>query len=700
MSKTRAPSFVEAHRTSPTATRLRVRLVRTVVDSPEGSPQHRRVSSATSRRETLDALRGFAMLVVLVYHIHPTLLPGGFLGLDIFFVLSGYLITTLLLSERARTGAISMRRFFGRRIRRLWPASWMVLALVAVAGLFEVWTPDQQRGLPGTTTAAVLQLANWHQMNAGGYVDAFVAPSPLQHYWSLSLEEQFYLLWPPVLLVLLRWRPRVVFPTAVIAAMAASTWSVHVSDTFQRAYLGTDTRIGAILAGALLAWVLRSRPLEGFAPGTPRTLSRIAGAIAVAGMFALCFVLDIEENSMRTGGFLMLAALSLVATLGALNVPEMPRWMAPFAFVGRVSFCMYLVHWPLLVALAPDASMLSRWLVGGPVALALAVGLQRTIEQPFIQRRDDPVLRLSSAALVPVAVVALVISAPSEQTIIEEVEESLGEVADPVVPTTAVPETPTTGSGAETSRTTAPSSTLPPCIPENGDGRQFQGGSGPFDPSTIEEIADPSKQACEGQLVVLILGDSTGRGVANGIASIADARIQLWDRTTLGCSVGPERCDDWRGPWTEAVQTIRPDVVVLHFGIIPDFKGVQDPPFLTPEGARFRVEQLTGVVDVVRATGAEVFIVSPPTPITPQALFYCENQARNSNCDPAWSDAWRETVAEVAKRTGIEVLDVHAWDRARGGGAADRPDGLHYTGRALQENARWLINELVTRVRR
>ncbi|NLA36696.1 MAG: acyltransferase family protein [Actinobacteria bacterium] len=644
------------------------------------------------------------MVVVLIYHIQPDVLPGGFLGLDIFFVLSGYLITTLLLSERERNGRISLKRFFTRRIRRLWPLSWTVLTLICIASLFDVWTPDQQRGLPGSTLAALLQVANWHQMNAGGYVDAFVAPSPFQHYWSLSLEEQFYLLWPPVLMLLLRWRPRFVFPAVITAGIAVSAYSINWMDSFQRAYLGTDTRVVGILVGVLLAWLMRSRPLDGFEPGFARTASLVAGGLAFAALFALCFVLDIETTTLTVGGFLGLAVLSVIATLGGLNMPTMPAWMKPFAYMGRVSFAVYLVHWPLLVALAPDASQLTRWLVGGPISFILAVALHKMIELPYLERRDEPGLRWANASLIGVAALALFVSVPEGLTTTEKVEESLGQVADPVSPgaeqgTTIAPSDSTTPGGDGTAET-VPETTLPPCIPATGDGRTFGGGSGPFDPKTIEEIDDPSAQACADQLVVLMLGDSTGRGVANGIASIKDQRVQLWDRTTLGCSVGPEKCDDWHGPWSDAVAQIRPDVVVLHFGVIDDFKGVKDPPFLSAEAEPHRIMNLTHVVETVRSTGAAVYLILPPNPILPEALFYCDGKARNSGCDPAWAEAWRNTVTTVAGQTGSQILDVNAWDIARGGRKSDRPDGVHYTGTALQENARWMINELVTRTAR
>jgi len=232
--------------------------------------------------------------VVLVYHIAPDLLPGGFVGLDVFFVLSGYLITALLLGEREKHGSISLRAFWGRRIRRLWPLSWTVLALICIASLVGAWDADQQLGLPGSVIAALLQVANWHQISHGGYVDSFAGPSPIQHYWSLSLEEQFYLLWPPLLLLMLRANRRWVVPAVVgagvVASATAGVW-IHTAD---RAYLGTDTRVVGILIGVLLAWAFRSHPLQGF-EGPKRTMSLvIGGAATVLLLVAVVTLLSID----------------------------------------------------------------------------------------------------------------------------------------------------------------------------------------------------------------------------------------------------------------------------------------------------------------------------------------------------------------------------------------------------------------------
>jgi peptidoglycan/LPS O-acetylase OafA/YrhL len=209
-----------------------------------------RVVRSHRRRPALDGIRALAVAAVVAYHLDA--LRGGFVGVDVFFALSGYLITTLLLRERSRTGAIALRAFWGRRIRRLWPLAWSLLLAVAVAGLAGVWDADQLRRLPGQTAASVLNVANWWQLTHGGYTEQFVAPSPLRHFWSLAVEEQFYLVWPLAmagLLVLAARRGRWVL-WAALAALSAVSFVAAWTATPEAAYLRTDTRMIGLLVGA------------------------------------------------------------------------------------------------------------------------------------------------------------------------------------------------------------------------------------------------------------------------------------------------------------------------------------------------------------------------------------------------------------------------------------------------------------------
>ncbi len=231
------------------------------------------------RVDALDGLRAIAVVAVVLYHADPSLLPGGFLGVDLFFVLSGYLITSLIWLEHQRPDGFGLREFWFRRMRRLWPLAWVTLAAIAVASLWGVWGLDRQRSLPKELLAGFIHLANWYQIDHGGYVQSFTAPSPVRHFWSLAIEEQFYLVWPALLALLWRgnhprgrlredrreepkgmWTTWAVLGCLILASLYAG-W--RQADHLDRAYLGSDVRAVALLVGATMAVAGRSRPFSG-----------------------------------------------------------------------------------------------------------------------------------------------------------------------------------------------------------------------------------------------------------------------------------------------------------------------------------------------------------------------------------------------------------------------------------------------------
>lgn len=222
------------------------------------------VSEPLGHLAPLDGIRAIAVVAVLLYHARFPWIPGGYLGVSTFFTLSGFLITSLLLREWNSTGGVSLRSFWVRRVRRLLPAAWAVLALVVAAGALGWWDHEQLRHLRGDVPWSLLQVVNWHFVAADrSYSDAFAAPSPLEHYWSLAIEQQFYLLFPLVALAVLRAGPsrrparhRVRNLALVLAVLAAGSLAVNgllADGSVDRAYFGSDTRLAELLVGALLA---------------------------------------------------------------------------------------------------------------------------------------------------------------------------------------------------------------------------------------------------------------------------------------------------------------------------------------------------------------------------------------------------------------------------------------------------------------
>ena len=251
----------------------------------------------------LDGLRAVAVLGVMLYHGGAPMAGGGFLGVDVFFVLSGFLITSLLLGEWTRTLTIKLGQFWARRARRLLPA--LLVMLVGVALFVKIFSgPGEFAGLRLDSLSTLFYVANWHFIVAGGnYFDATAQPSPLQHMWTLAIEEQFYIVWPPVVLLLLHWgrklRPaRRLWPVLAVAVVGAIASAVDMRLSFQggasvmRLYEGTDTRSQDILIGAALAvgmamWAQYRAALPGAAveAGERGLVMRAHPAAGTAGAF-------------------------------------------------------------------------------------------------------------------------------------------------------------------------------------------------------------------------------------------------------------------------------------------------------------------------------------------------------------------------------------------------------------------------------
>src|SRR5687767_5284474 len=206
----------------------------------------------------VDGLRAVAVAAVVAFHLSPDAVPGGFLGVDTFFVVSGYLITSLLLAEHAADGGIGLRAFWARRARRLLPALLLLLAAVALAAA--VWWPAEDLArIRGDALGGLGYVANWRFIAEGGsYFDLNSGPSPLRHLWSLAIEEQFYVVWPLVAMVCLRRSARLLGIVSAVGAVA-SVVVLAALGSGDRAYYGTDARAHALLIGAVLAVALRQR---------------------------------------------------------------------------------------------------------------------------------------------------------------------------------------------------------------------------------------------------------------------------------------------------------------------------------------------------------------------------------------------------------------------------------------------------------
>ncbi len=311
-----------------------------------------------SRLPGLDGLRGLAVVAVVAFHAGYEHMVGGYLGVSTFFTLSGFLITSLLLNESRRTDTVALRTFWSRRFRRLLPASLATIALVALVFGPLVATADQRATMQGDVLSSVFEVANWHFIFTGSsYAQLFASPSPLLHFWSLAIEEQFYLLFPILLVGL--WRlsrgRRGVLAAGLAALALASFLEPFVFDmSDDRVYFGTDTRASELLLGALLAVALSSEPLRRRLAMRYwwRTAAIVAGVAALAVQAYWWWGLDQSTPWLYRGGFTLYAALScLVITAAALPSGPMRAGLSVGVarWLGERSYGIYLAHWPIFL---------------------------------------------------------------------------------------------------------------------------------------------------------------------------------------------------------------------------------------------------------------------------------------------------------------------------------------------------------------
>ena len=358
------------------------------------------------RTPGLDGIRALAVLAVMAYHNGFSWIPGGFYGVDAFFVLSGYLITSLLLTEWESSGTVRLTRFWARRARRLLPALFVV---VAVVGLLRLAAPSALAwpdAVPDAL-ATLLYVANWHFIASGaGYFAASAPPSPLLHTWSLAIEEQFYLVWPLVIVGVLgrrgrrpaadhRRRLQVLGALCVAGGLASAVlmWALTPTGaSLERAYYGTDTRAQALLVGGALAVALalyRRRPAG---------LRRLGAVTGVAGLVASAAVWHwVAETSSLAfhGGFLLASLAAGAVVAGVVLSPTGPASRAlalgPLGYLGRISYGVYLWYWPVLLVMTGSRLEMGAWplfLCRSAVTVALAAGSYHLVEAPI--RRGAP----------------------------------------------------------------------------------------------------------------------------------------------------------------------------------------------------------------------------------------------------------------------------------------------------------------------
>ena len=385
------------------------------------------------RSAALDGLRGITMVGFMAYHFGATGLTGAWTGVNLFFVLSGFLIVRLLERERLATGHVDARAFYVRRARRLVPALVALLTVVTTWAVF--WAdPARRRGIGGDVLASLGFVQNWRliALDDRSFGDA-LDPTPLRHVWTLAIEEQFYLLAPLLLgLLALTLRSRPARAGALVALAGLSAWwAAHLglenAAGLSRVSYGTDTRVQAILVGAALGVLLARRPTWLPAPASP--VLPAAGAVALVVTGAAFVVASPDSTTMYgLGGMLALALVQAVLVAAVADPGTRTRhgsssrpnalarvlgW-SPFAYAGRRSYGLYLWHWPIHLWLTPSllGSTWAAGVAGMLVTFALAHLSWRYLEEPVLRAGIRGILpnarsRVTAAAL-PLVLLALV----------------------------------------------------------------------------------------------------------------------------------------------------------------------------------------------------------------------------------------------------------------------------------------------------
>jgi peptidoglycan/LPS O-acetylase OafA/YrhL len=656
----------------------------------------------------LDGVRAVAVALVLVFHGGFTWMSGGYVGVSVFFTLSGYLITSLLLVEHERTGSIALGRFYARRMKRLLPASLACLGAVSIAaaaGAFDEFT-SLRRDLLG----ALFQVANWVKLwGDDSYADLTNATlgrvSPLEHYWSLAIEEQFYWLWPVAIVALfrvahtrvsvIRWIVLLAAAAVVAAPVIAVVWGADA------AYWATPARAGEILVGAALAAWFRLRGHWG----------AWSAWLAPAGLAVILWAALAwpAGNGPAYDGWLGVFAIASAAAIAGLQHPSPMRTALsarPIVWLGTISYGLYLYHWPIYSVLTEERmGMDGVALFGARLSLTLAIAAVSSyvLEQPV--RRWDPVWTrpLMGGAIATAAVAALVVvgvqpvaSAPiSDPEVVDEV--TIAPVDGTLAPlvTTGQPSTTPAPVAVPPSTTPAPVAVPPSTTPA---------------PVAVPVVSRPVR--------MVVVGDSTAQYTAAGLAAWAADHpdsAQVTDASVAGCgflragTVPTDGAIDFQGQCDELLDDrlpallseLQPDVVMLMVTMrdVEDREWTPDEGVISPFDQRFRDRLLidyTAMADRLVAAGVRrIAWVLPPVPIAP----FQGEQVKM--LDPARYQVQFDVIGEVAAGAGdaVHVLDLRTWLEAMGGSKDGqiRPDGLHWSAEAGYWVAeRYLAGSLVT----
>lgn len=311
----------------------------------------------TSRYITgFDGIRTLAVIGVILYHLLPTQMRGGYLGVPVFFVVSGYLITDLLRQEWDQNGRIAVKDFYVRRMKRLYPG--MVVMLLLSAAYITLFQRNLLNNLRGVVVSSLLYVNNWWQINHGlSYFDRFGNESPFTHLWSLAVEGQNYLIWPLLFILLMKLVKnrgtifKIVIGCSLLSALLLAIWYSPGADP-TRVYYGTDTRLFSIWMGSALAFIWPSTHLKKEIPKKAKRVLNLAGGLSFIGLVITFFVLDDHLSFVYYGGMLLVSLLcTILVAVTAHPGASLNRWLTNplFSYIGKRSYGIYLYQFPVMI---------------------------------------------------------------------------------------------------------------------------------------------------------------------------------------------------------------------------------------------------------------------------------------------------------------------------------------------------------------
>ena len=650
----------------------------------------------TSRRlsyqPALDGLRAVALLGVLAYHAGIDAMRGGFLGVSSFFTLSGFLITSLLLVEHIESGRVELGSFWVRRLGRLFPAA-LVAITVTVLVAAVLADNSQLDRLRADALASLFHFSNWRFIaESDSYGALFESPSVFRHFWSLAVEEQYYLVFPLAIVGALQvfGGPTRRFVVAVgFVSLIAMVWPAFLlagGASSDRLYFGTDTRLGELIVGSLLAlwWVRRGQEV----PDAPRRQTAV-GLVAVVVLGWMWATAHPDDDFLYRGGLGLHAILTLTVIMAAIAPRGLIRRVLsaePLRRLGVISYGAYIIHWPVLLWLQQHTSLgpEARFVVGLVVTMGLASVSHRFVERPIRQLPTGPAHRrvwLAIPASITVAAVVLAITAwrvPTTEPIdFAAAESTLGElIADEPAPATV-----------DSIAKTASPEDLDNAVRLTGFGDSTALMTGLGITRWAEDHPD--------ELTVVLGHVKLGCGLVTGGARRVEGRV----------GAVSDECDTWLADWVDAIRGKDVDIALVQLGAWEIFDHQVEPggPFLAigrdEEFDAMLRDRLGAAVTSLHEHSDVVAIVANPD----------VGQARLDNVpvgtsypehDPDRSARWRELVEEIAAANpDTIVIDLASWIHGRDDDRRLRPDGVHFSAETTEEVAEWLAPEILAEYR-